>query len=134
MTSGASAPCAARLSLVLLETGCGSSAALRRRDDNAVGQGGRPQSTSGLAPAVLRDRHPTADGRNGAVCVTVVRIARADALAGMAHGVTGVYASALRPLCVLAFARRRVCGVNRRSLNGKSLLRVPAADVEWSPR
>ena len=59
MTSGASAPCAARLSLVLLETGCGSSAALRRRDDNAVGQGGRPQSTSGLAPAA-RPRSPAA--------------------------------------------------------------------------
>ena len=65
MTSGASAPCAALLSLVLLETGCGSSAALRRRDDDAVGQGGRPQPTSGLAPAAATGTRRTgvADGR-----------------------------------------------------------------------
>ena len=38
---------------------------------------------------------------DGAVCAAVARIARAIVPLGMAHGVRGVYASALRPLCVL---------------------------------
>ena len=38
---------------------------------------------------------------DGAVCAAVARIARAIVPLGIAHGVRGVYASALRPLCVL---------------------------------
>lgn len=52
---------------------------------------------------------------DGAVCAAVARIARAIVPLGIAHGVRGVYASALRPLCVLASvalvdSRRRPSG------------------------
>ena len=67
---------------------------------------------------------------DGAVCAAVARIARAIVPLGIAHGVHGVYASALRPLCVLPSVT--LSGIKHLSLDSqrKVVIACTAPDAE----
>ena len=67
---------------------------------------------------------------DGAVCAAVARIARAIVPLGIAHGVRGVYASALRPLCVLPSVI--LSGIKHLSLDShrKVVIACTAPDAE----
>ena len=67
---------------------------------------------------------------DGAVCAAVARIARAIVPLGIAHGVRGVYASALRSLCVLPSVK--LSGIKHLSLDSqrKVVIACTAPDAE----